>query len=69
MGYVVREITYDQAADLDKLDTILTSWAEALSLRHQPRARAFVQRRAQLHAALFSIPGIHGNPAIRRPGW
>ncbi|OUO65019.1 hypothetical protein [Collinsella sp. An268] len=69
MGYIVREINYDQAADLDKLDTILTSWAEALSLRHQPRARAFVQRRAQLHAALFSIPGIHGNPAIRRSGW
>ncbi len=69
MGYVVREINYEQIEDLDKLNIILESYAEPLGLKHCPRTASFIDARERLHRDLFSIPGIHGKALIDNPGW
>ena len=69
MGYVVREINYEQIEDLDKLNIILESYAEPLGLKHRPRTASFLDARERLHGDLFSIPGIHGKALIDNPGW
>ena len=53
MGYVVAELSWDQLADLEKLDYVVPSLAEKLGFRLQERTVSFIKRRKKLHDQLF----------------
>lgn len=53
MGYTVVDITYGQMADLTQFDVKLDRIASALGLNLRKRTREFLEKRNELHAALF----------------
>lgn len=56
MGYTVKELLYEQMADLELFDAALPSLAKDLDMPLQPRSVAFLRRRNELHERLFRAP-------------
>lgn len=53
MGYTVVDITYGQMADLTQFDVKLNRIASALGLNIRKRTKEFLEKRSELHEALF----------------
>lgn len=56
MGFTVAEITYEQLASLERLDTMLPALAKKLGFEPHPKNPSFLKRRSDLHEALFGTP-------------
>lgn len=56
MGFTVKELLYEQMADLELFDSVLPALAKALDQPLQPRSVAFLRRRNELHKQLFDAP-------------